>query len=100
VTGPVDVIEDGVTGALDEDLARAAWRALRIDPKACRERALQSGWDLSTRQFERNLVPCRDLEENQSPLVQPKLIFASRLVRESALESASSSSILPSRTRL
>ena len=28
VTGPIDVIEDGLTGALDEDLARAARRAL------------------------------------------------------------------------
>lgn len=26
VTGPIDVIEDGVTGALDADLARAARR--------------------------------------------------------------------------
>jgi glycosyltransferase involved in cell wall biosynthesis len=100
VTGPIDVIQDGVTGALDEDLAKAAWRALRIDPKACRERALRSGWDVSTRQFESNLVPCRDLSAGQFRLAQPKLIFASRLVRESALDSASSSSILPSRTRL
>ena len=36
----------------------------------------------------------------QFRLAQPKLILASRLVRESALVSASSSSILPSRTRL
>jgi hypothetical protein len=36
VTGPIDVIEDGVTGALDHDLKRAALRALHIDPKACR----------------------------------------------------------------
>ena len=33
VTGPIDVIEDGVTGALDKDLAAAAVRALRIDPR-------------------------------------------------------------------
>jgi glycosyltransferase involved in cell wall biosynthesis len=100
VTGPIDVIEDGVTGALDEDLAKAAWRALRIDPKACRERALSSGWDVSTRQFESNLVPCRDLSAGHFRLAQPKLILASRFVRESALDSASSISILPSRTRL
>lgn len=59
VTGPVDVIHDGVTGALDDDLARAAERALMLDPKACRERALQSGWAACTREFEGNLVPCR-----------------------------------------
>jgi glycosyltransferase involved in cell wall biosynthesis len=59
VTGPIDVVQDGVTGALDTDLARAAERALRIDPRACRERALQSSWDACTHEFESNLVACR-----------------------------------------
>jgi len=59
VTGPIDVVQDGVTGALDWDLARAAARALSIDPRACRERALQSSWDGCTREFEQNLVACR-----------------------------------------
>jgi 1,2-diacylglycerol 3-alpha-glucosyltransferase/glucuronosyltransferase len=59
VTGPVDVVQEGVTGALDADLAVAAVRALRIDPRACRRRALQSGWDACTREFEANLVACR-----------------------------------------
>jgi glycosyltransferase involved in cell wall biosynthesis len=93
VSGPIDVIEDGVTGALDVDLAAAARRALEVDPAACRERALRSGWDVCSREFENNLERCE-------ALLQPKLILASRLVRESALDSASSSSIRPSRTRL
>jgi glycosyltransferase involved in cell wall biosynthesis len=59
VTGPIDVVDDGVTGALDADLANAAARALRVDPAACRARALRSGWSESTRQFEGNLVACR-----------------------------------------
>jgi glycosyltransferase involved in cell wall biosynthesis len=59
VTGPIDVVHDGVTGALDTDLARAAERALRLDPKACRARALQSSWKECTREFEGNLVACR-----------------------------------------
>jgi glycosyltransferase involved in cell wall biosynthesis len=62
VTGPIDVVTDGVTGALDQNLARAAKRALDIDPAVCRQRALQSSWELSTRQFERNLVPCSGKE--------------------------------------
>jgi glycosyltransferase involved in cell wall biosynthesis len=93
VTGPIDVVEDGITGALDTDLAAAARRALDIDPRACRNRALKCGWDVCSREFESNLERC------EVP-AQPKLIFASRLVRESALVSASSSSIRPSRTRL
>jgi glycosyltransferase involved in cell wall biosynthesis len=59
VTGPIDVVQDGLTGALDTDLARAAQRALHIDPRACRERALQSSWDACTHEFESNLVACR-----------------------------------------
>jgi glycosyltransferase involved in cell wall biosynthesis len=93
VTGPIDVIEDGVTGSLDTDLAAAARRALHIDPGACRKHALNSGWDVCSREFESNLERCE-----VKP--QPKLILASRLVRESALDRASSSSIRPSRTRL
>ncbi len=58
VAGPIDVIDDGVTGALDQDLAGAAIRALLIDPQACRDRALRSGWDMSSREFELNLAPC------------------------------------------
>jgi glycosyltransferase involved in cell wall biosynthesis len=59
VTGPRDVVRDGVTGALDEDLERAAQRALKIDPVSCRNYALTSGWDVCTRQFETNLVALR-----------------------------------------
>jgi glycosyltransferase involved in cell wall biosynthesis len=59
VAGPIDVIEDGVTGALDWDLAAAALRALEVAPQACRERALRSDWNASTRQFLSNLVDCR-----------------------------------------
>jgi glycosyltransferase involved in cell wall biosynthesis len=59
VTGPIDVVEDGVTGALDSDLARAAERALALDTKACRAHALRSGWDACAREFEGNLVACR-----------------------------------------
>jgi glycosyltransferase involved in cell wall biosynthesis len=59
VTGPIDVVADGVTGALDENLARAAHRALRVDPAVCRERALRSSWERCTREFEGNLTSRR-----------------------------------------
>jgi len=66
VTGPIDVISDGVTGALDTDLGRAAARALELDPKTCREHALKFGWDLSTREFEGNLVLCQTMGAQES----------------------------------
>jgi glycosyltransferase involved in cell wall biosynthesis len=59
VTGPIDVITDGLTGALDTDLHRAALRALTLDPESCRQHALRFGWDVSTRELEGNLVLCR-----------------------------------------
>jgi glycosyltransferase involved in cell wall biosynthesis len=59
VTGPIDVVEDGVTGALDENLARAARRALTLDPGACRMRALRSSWESCTREFAGNLTSVR-----------------------------------------
>jgi len=71
VTGPIDVVQDGVTGALDTDLARAAQRALRIDPRACRERALQSSWETITHEFESNLVACRASSPARSASSQP-----------------------------
>jgi len=82
VTGPIDVVEDGVTGALDTDLARASLRALNIDPRACRRRAEQSGWDICTREFERNLVAC------QPHIVQrPALLTGAAPCTESASRS-------------
>lgn len=57
VTGPVDVIRDGETGALDWDLAAAARRALRVSPAACRAWAERNDWASCTREFESNLVP-------------------------------------------
>jgi glycosyltransferase involved in cell wall biosynthesis len=71
ITGPIDVIEDGVTGALDQDLGKAAERALRVDPRACRARALQSSWTACTREFEANLIACRPGPQPRSAAKRP-----------------------------
>jgi glycosyltransferase involved in cell wall biosynthesis len=57
VTGPVDVVVDGVTGVLSEDLRGASLAALQLDPAACRAHALQHSWEASTRQFLAALAP-------------------------------------------
>lgn len=57
VTGPIDVIEDGITGALGWDLASVARRALLARPADCRARAVRSDWVSCTHEFEANLVP-------------------------------------------
>ena len=51
VTGPVDVIVDGVNGVLGEDLRQAALAAVAIDPAVCRAHALAHSWEACTRQF-------------------------------------------------
>lgn len=57
VPGPIDVVEDGRVGALDEDLGAAVSRALKLDKEACRAYAQGYSWERSTAQFLDNLVP-------------------------------------------
>jgi len=57
VTGPIDVVENGVTGVLDEDLQAAALAALNLDRRACRAHALRYTWEAATCQFVASLAP-------------------------------------------
>jgi 1,2-diacylglycerol 3-alpha-glucosyltransferase/glucuronosyltransferase len=57
VTGPVDVVEHGVSGILDEDLRSAAVAALELSRERVREHAVQSSWTRCTEQFVANLRP-------------------------------------------
>jgi len=57
VTGPIDVVNAGVTGALSEDLHAATLAALKMNRQACRDHALQYTWEKATAQFFGNLAP-------------------------------------------
>ncbi|HKU14498.1 MAG TPA: glycosyltransferase family 1 protein [Steroidobacteraceae bacterium] len=57
VTGPIDVIENGSTGVLHEDLRKAALEALQLEPAHCRAFAMQHTWEAATKQFVANLAP-------------------------------------------
>lgn len=57
VTGPLDVIGPDGPGVLDEDLARAAVRALEIDPVRCCAWALAFSWSRVADQFLEFLQP-------------------------------------------
>lgn len=57
VTGPVDVLEQGKTGCMHEDLAVAAEQALQLDRATCRDHAMQHAWPAITRQFLAALMP-------------------------------------------
>lgn len=82
VTGPIDLIEEGVTGALDDDLAKAHARALKASSEACRAFALQHTWENATAQFLSNLVPIEKLTRTNAAAVTAGDTLAAGLSRE------------------
>jgi glycosyltransferase involved in cell wall biosynthesis len=56
VPGPIDVIGDSGTGALDHDLGAATLRALSILRTLCRAHALRFAWRACVEQFVGHLV--------------------------------------------
>lgn len=57
VPGPIDVIEQGVTGVLHEDLAVAVRSALTLDRGVCAQHGAAFTWDAATAQFLAGLEP-------------------------------------------
>lgn len=55
VTGPIDIVRDGVTGILDENLAVAARMALTLDRRAARAHAETYNWSRVADQFVANI---------------------------------------------
>jgi glycosyltransferase involved in cell wall biosynthesis len=65
VQGPIDIIDNGVTGFLDDDLQKAALAALALKPEACRNAALFYTWEACTRQFLSHLNPVQPAGSRQ-----------------------------------
>lgn len=57
VTGPIDVVREGINGCLDDDLASAAERALQVARDSCRDASLAYTWERATGQFLAQLAP-------------------------------------------
>jgi glycosyltransferase involved in cell wall biosynthesis len=57
VPGPIDVIEPGVTGVLDTDLAAAIAAALKLDRGVCARHGAAFTWEAATAQFLEGLAP-------------------------------------------
>ncbi len=51
VTGPNDVVIDGVTGILNEDLAKAIGMALHLNPQDCIDYATKNSWRACSEEF-------------------------------------------------
>ena len=50
-TGPLDVIQNGVTGYIDEDLHIAIERALQLDRTKVRSEAMHFSWERVAERF-------------------------------------------------
>ena len=59
VTGPRDVVADGISGALDDDLAAAVRRAMACDREQVREYALHFSWESCAGILHDALTPVR-----------------------------------------
>jgi glycosyltransferase involved in cell wall biosynthesis len=57
VTGPIDVVTPGVTGALDQDLRRACLQALELSRSEVRTAAVKRSWTEIARDLLSMLVP-------------------------------------------
>ncbi|WP_454255599.1 glycosyltransferase family 4 protein [Pseudomonas sp. Marseille-Q8238] len=51
VLGPLDVLEQGVSGVMDEDLRRACLAALQLDRRQCAVLAARQSWQASALEF-------------------------------------------------
>jgi glycosyltransferase involved in cell wall biosynthesis len=67
VTGPIDVVHDGITGVLDEDLGKACRSALALDREACRRHAQSLSWSQCAEILLANLAIIDDDFRQQPP---------------------------------
>lgn len=51
VAGPLDVLRQGVSGVMDEDLQHACRQALSLDRRACAAEAQRQSWQASAQEF-------------------------------------------------
>ena len=84
VPGPIDVIEQGVTGVLHEDLSVAVRSALTLDRSVCAQRAAAFTWDAATEQFLAGLEPIPQALRATLAVRRSSVIIARILARRQA----------------
>lgn len=57
VTGPIDVVENGVSGIVHEDLQKACLESLEIEPERCLQYSKNFTWKRCAEMFRDNLAP-------------------------------------------
>ena len=71
VPGPVDVVDHGVSGVLDDDLRKACLIATEIDPAECRRFAKARSWDRCAELLVENLAVIDDGQAAASSVCSP-----------------------------
>lgn len=64
---PLDVVEDGVTGAIAGSLEEAVSRALQLDRETVCKRSMHYSWKSCADMFESWLVPCGHIDTRENP---------------------------------
>jgi len=67
VTGPLDVLQQDITGVMHENLATAIERAASLDRQTCRQEAMKLSWDAIASQFLNALMP---LNSDKEPAIR------------------------------
>ncbi|MFV3330087.1 glycosyltransferase family 4 protein [Pseudomonas sp. NY15437] len=67
VAGPLDVLKEGVTGAMDVNLRSACLRALALDRRACADWASTQTWHASAQEFLSRQVRLTEVPVSEEP---------------------------------
>ncbi|NJL70665.1 MAG: glycosyltransferase family 1 protein [Candidatus Competibacteraceae bacterium] len=68
IAGPIDVVKNGVSGCLNDDLRQACLDALELDRRHVAEYAKDFSWGSATKIFEQNLTPICGAKWRDLPL--------------------------------
>ncbi len=69
VTGPIDIIQQGETGVMDEDFKLALQAALKLDRNVCIKYARQHTWEHCGKRFESLLEPVKPDKDVEAAIV-------------------------------
>lgn len=80
VTGPIDIVGDGIGGAVSNDLGEAAMKALHVDRAEARQRALRYSWQACAEMFldvvdEALGMPSKRADQDRPAPGRPRLVL-------------------------
>jgi len=71
VEGPIDVVDNGVSGVLRQDLKQACLQAMKLDHEAVRAHAATRSWESATQQFLQHLHLAQRSAPGKAAAIKP-----------------------------